>query len=135
MIPLSITIAFIYGLIGLAGKEYDMPIAILSSLTLGLSIDFAIHFLQRTRSIFKEEKSWDKTAELLFEEPARAISKNALIISIGFFPLLLSNLMPYKTVGFFMAAIMAFSSVATLFILPAVITVFKGIILKHTGDN
>lgn len=135
MIPLSITITFTYGLIGLAGKDYDMPIAVLSSLTLGLSIDFAIHFLQRTRSLFKQTGSWEKTAELLFEEPARAISKNALIISIGFCPLLLSTLIPYKIVGFFMAAIMAFSSVATLFILPAVIGIFKGIILKPQGGR
>jgi len=41
MIPLSVTITFIYGLIGLVGKDYDMPVAILSSLTLGLSVDFA----------------------------------------------------------------------------------------------
>jgi hypothetical protein len=52
MLPLTITIGFIYGMIGLVGKDYDMPVAVLSSLTLGLSIDFAIHFLQRARVIF-----------------------------------------------------------------------------------
>lgn len=134
MIPLSVTIAFIYGLIGLAGKDYDMPVAILSSLTLGLSIDFAIHFLQRSRLLFKQEGNWQRAAERLFEEPARAISKNALIISIGFLPLLLSTLVPYKTVGFFMATIMAFSSVSTLFILPAIMTLSVKFIFKK-GDK
>jgi hypothetical protein len=49
MLPLTITITFIYGLIGWTGKDYDMPIAVLSALTLGLSIDFAIHFIERSR--------------------------------------------------------------------------------------
>jgi predicted RND superfamily exporter protein len=61
MLPLSVTIAFIYGLIGLVGKDYDMPVAVLSSLTLGLSVDFAIHFLQRTREIHKETDAWVET--------------------------------------------------------------------------
>jgi len=48
MVPLSVTIALIYGIIGIIGKDYDMPVAVLSSLTLGLAIDFAIHFLERS---------------------------------------------------------------------------------------
>jgi len=49
MIPLTATITLVYGFIGWIGKPYDMPIAVLSSLSLGLSIDFSIHFLQRAR--------------------------------------------------------------------------------------
>jgi len=36
MIPMTVTILFIYGSLGLTGKEYDMPVAVLSALTLGL---------------------------------------------------------------------------------------------------
>ena len=45
-----------------------------------------------------------------------------ITISIGFTPLLLAPLVPYKTVGFFLATIMAVSWLATLFILPALLT-------------
>ena len=131
MIPLSITITFIYGLIGLVGKDYDMPVAVLSSLTLGLSIDFAIHFLERTKSLYKKEGNWKAAAALLFEEPARAISKNTLIIAIGFLPLLISSLVPYRTVGVFMAAIMLISGMGTLFILPAVIAPLQTRLFKN----
>ncbi len=119
MLPLSITIAFIYGLIGWFGKDYDMPIAVLSSLTLGLSIDFAIHFIQRARDIFAENKDFNLTMKLMFEEPAAAISKNAIVIAIGFTPLLFAPLVPYISVGFFLATIMAVSAVVTLMMLPA----------------
>lgn len=125
MLPLSVTIGFIYGLIGLAGKDYDMPIAVLSALTLGLSVDFAIHFLQRARAIRADEGEWRPTVQRLFAEPARAITRNAIVIAVGFLPLLASPLVPYQTVGFFLAAIMAVSCLVTLILLPSVMDVLK----------
>ncbi|TVQ68289.1 MAG: RND transporter [Oceanospirillales bacterium] len=125
MLPLSITILFIYGLIGWIGKDYDMPIAVLSALTLGLSVDFAIHFLERTRAIYRETGSWPKTIEEVYKGPSRAISRNAIVIAIGFTPLLLAPLVPYITVGFFLATIMAVSAIVTIVILPAVIQQIK----------
>jgi predicted RND superfamily exporter protein/outer membrane lipoprotein-sorting protein len=136
MLPLSITIAFIYGLIGFLGKDYDMPIAVLSALTLGLSVDFAIHFLQRTRAVFHETGNWKETVRLMFNEPARAITRNAIVISVGFLPMLASPLVPYNTVGFFLAAIMVVSALVTLFLLPAVINQAKGRIFRgHAPDE
>jgi len=125
MLPLTLTISMIYGLIGWIGKDYDMPIAVLSALTLGLSIDFAIHFLQRARELEKELGSLAKSLAVMFQEPSRAISRNAIVIAIGFTPLLLSPLKPYITVGFFLASIMALSALVTLLLLPALMTVFS----------
>jgi uncharacterized protein len=131
MIPLTITILFIYSLLGFFGKDYDMPVAVLSALTLGLSIDFAIHFIQRASEIHREVGSWEKTADQMFLGPGRAVIRNALVVAIGFLPLLAAPLVPYKTVGFFMFTIMAFSSVATLFMLPAVITLNPALIFEE----
>jgi len=130
MIPLTLTIGLIYGLIGLLGKDYDMPVAVLSSLTLGLAVDFAIHFLARARNAVRERGSWDAAAESIFGEPARAISRNAIVVAVGFLPLLAAPLMPYKTVGIFMAAILGVAAVGTLFILPALVTVLKRRLFK-----
>ena len=124
MLPLTFTITMIYGLIGWLGKSYDMPIAVLSALTLGLSIDFAIHFLQRTKELEAELGSISKALTKMFDEPARAISRNAIVIAIGFTPLLLSPLVPYITVGLFLASIMAVSALVTLVLLPALMTMF-----------
>ena len=121
MLPLTFTITLIYGMIGWMGKDYDMPIAVLSALTLGLSIDFAIHFLERFREIRKKTGSTQKALAEMFEEPGRAIARNAIVIAIGFTPLLLAPLMPYITVGFFLASIMAASALVTLVLLPALL--------------
>tara|TARA_R110001583_G_scaffold167425_2_gene320215 strand:+ start:507 stop:3059 length:2553 start_codon:yes stop_codon:yes gene_type:complete len=123
MLPLSLTIAFIYGLVGWLGKDYDMPIAVLSALALGLSVDFAIHFLERTRAIHKQTGDISQTLKLMFEAPSRAISRNATVVALGFTPLLLAPLVPYITVGVLMAAIMAISATVTLLILPAALSV------------
>ncbi len=122
MIPLSVTILGVYGIIGWIGKDYDMPIAVLSSLTLGLSVDFAIHFIERTRETLRTTGSFEKASEYMFEEPARAIARNAIVIAIGFTPLFFAPLVPYITVGAFMAAIMALSGVTTLVLLPAMMS-------------
>ena len=125
MIPLSITISSIYGVIGFMGKDYDMPVAVLSSLTLGLAVDFAIHFLARTRELVARSGSWQTAIGEVFGAPARAIVRNVVVIVVGFLPLLAAPLVPYKTVGFFLAAIMAVSGIGTLIILPALVRVFQ----------
>ncbi|MBU3020586.1 RND family transporter [Aestuariibacter sp. A3R04] len=125
MLPLSITIAFIYGLIGMVGKDYDMPIAVLSALTLGLSVDFAIHFLERAKAIYKETGDVDETLSSMFGEPASAITRNALVIALGFTPLLFAPLVPYITVGVFLASIMAVSALVTLLVLPAALSLLR----------
>jgi hypothetical protein len=125
MIPLSVTIGLIYGLTGLIGKDYDMPIAVLSALSLGLAVDYAIHFLVRARSAQARDGAWRQAVESVFGEPARAITRNAIVLGVGFLPLLAAPLIPYQTVGVFIAAILATAGLATLLILPALITVLE----------
>jgi len=122
MVPLTVTIVLIYGFIGIVGKDYDMPVAVLGVLTLGMSVDFAIHFVERCRSIHARTGSWRRTLPRMFEAPARAISRNVLVIAIGFLPLLVSSLVPYRTTSLLLSSIMLISGVLTLVALPAIIT-------------
>jgi len=125
MVPLTITIALVYGTIGLIGKDYDMPVAVLSSLSLGLAVDYAIHFLARSRQMSLQYGSWAEAVKGVFGEPARAISRNVIVAGTGFLPLLAAPLVPYKTVGIFIAAILLIAGAASLLILPAVLTVLE----------
>jgi len=118
MVPLSGSIVLTYGLVGWIGLDYNMPIAVCAALTLGLGIDFAIHFLQRFKSHVLESRDVELTNRYMFGEPGRAIARNAIIITIGFLPLTLSTLSPYITVGLFFASLMLFCTLATLFLLP-----------------
>lgn len=131
MVPLTMTIAITYGIIGIIGKDYDMPVAVLSSLSLGLAIDYAIHFLARSRDLRSRFDSWKQTVSAVFEEPARAIARNIVVIGCGFLPLLAAPLVPYKTVGVFISAILLLAGAATLLILPALITLYENRLFKQ----
>ncbi|MCB9991980.1 MAG: MMPL family transporter [Rhodospirillales bacterium] len=135
MVPLTVTIAFIYGVIGLIGKDYDMPVAVLSSLSLGLAVDYAIHFLARSREIARDQGSWDAALPVVFGEPARAIARNVIIIGVGFLPLLAAPLVPYKTVGVFISAILLFAGAASLLILPSLMTIFSKYLFKPAKEG
>jgi len=125
MIPLTLTIALIYGIIGLVGKDYDMPVAVLSSLSLGLAIDYAIHFLARSRDLYQVHGNWNDTLNAMFGEPARAITRNIIVIGVGFMPLLLAPLVPYQTVGLLISSILVTAGATTLILLPAMMSVFQ----------
>ena len=135
MLPLSITIMAIYGFIGYIGKPYDMPVAVLSSLTLGLSIDFAIHFIERMRMIYRRTSDFKEAYHEIFEGAGRAISRNVLVIAIGFVPMLFSNLVPYITVGAFFLAIMFVSGLVTMLLLPAITRTFSRSLFPPVGKK
>jgi len=130
MIPLAVTVVLIYGIIGFIGKDYDMPVAVLSALSLGLAVDYAIHFLARSREAITKYGDWLSAVPHMFGEPARAISRNAIILGAGFLPLLAAPLVPYQTVGIFIASIIVSAGAATLLILPALLTLLKTKLFK-----
>jgi predicted RND superfamily exporter protein len=116
--------------VGISGKDYDLPIAVLGVLALGMAVDFAIHFLQRARGKYTETGSWKDVTAMMFGEPARAITRNMLVIAVGFLPLLVGPIVPYKTMGIMLFAIMTLSGVITLLALPAVLTVSEAWFFK-----
>jgi predicted RND superfamily exporter protein len=101
--------------------------SVCSALTLGLSIDFAIHFIQRYRAgLARLGGDLEAANRLVFGEPARAIARNALVIAVGFSPMVLSPLGPYKTVGVFFALLMLFSALTALGLLPGLLKLTHG---------
>jgi predicted RND superfamily exporter protein/outer membrane lipoprotein-sorting protein len=127
-LPLLFTTALLYGAIGLAGKDFDMPISVLSTLTLGLAIDFAIHFVSRLQARLEEGAPFEEALAWTVQRPGLGIVRNALVFSLGFVVMAFAGFSPYVTVGIFMAAIMLLSSLATLLFLPALFRLFPGLI-------
>jgi hypothetical protein len=131
VVPLLITIFVSYGLLFFIGKEIDMPIAVCSSLALGIGVDFAIHFIFRFRERYRQEPDLQKSLQWTFGEPAVGILRNALILFLGFAVMLAAPLGPYVTVGAFAAIDMLVGALATLLLLPALIVLLQRFILKR----
>ena len=67
-----------------ATADSEAKAAFTQQLSLGLAVDYAIHFLSRSRDMFQEHRSWAATVGPMFGEPARAITRNIIVIAIGF---------------------------------------------------
>jgi predicted RND superfamily exporter protein len=131
-LPLFFTIVLIYGVVGFVGKDLDMPISVLSTLSLGLAVDFAIHFASRFRQRYAETN--DVQAALLWTvaRPGKGILRNAVLFASGFAVMVFASLTPYITVGIFMMAIMLLSAAATILLLPALVVLFPRLLTKGT---
>lgn len=123
-IPLLFTILFIFGAIGFLGKDFDMPIAVLSTLSLGLAVDFAIHFVRRYRQRLETDPDIECALLWTIVRPGKGIIRNAILFSATFSVMIFAALTPYITVGFFIMSIVMISAVLTLVYLPAVIRTF-----------
>ncbi len=129
-LPLLFTIALIYGVVGLIGKDFDMPVAVLSTLSLGLAIDFAIHFVVRFRQRYREQPQLEQALLWTVARPGRGIILNAILFALGFAVMIFADVTPYITVGTLMIAIMLLSALASIMYLTSLIHLFQPFLLK-----
>ncbi len=135
-VPLLFTILLIYGAVGFSGKRFDMPISVLSCLSLGMAVDFSIHFLSRFKQRLAESKALGarrSDADLITESllwtaarPGKGIMRNAALFAASFAVMMLAPLTPYVTVGAFIVSMMMLSALMTMIYLPALIVWLRG---------
>ena len=132
--PLLFTILLIYGVVGFIGKDFDMPMSVLSTLSLGMAVDFAIHFVSRFRQRLKEtggrRESINDALLWTAARPGKGIVRNAVLFAASFAVMIFAPLTPYITVGAFIVSMMLLSAVMTIIYLPALITLTQGWLLK-----
>jgi hypothetical protein len=129
--PLIFTIILIYGFVGFIGKDFDMPISVLSTLSLGMAVDFAIHFVKRFKQRLAEDNNLENSLIWTVERPGKGILRNALLFSLAFSVMIFASLTPYITVGIFIASLMMISAFLTLIYLPALIVIFRKSLLPQ----
>ncbi len=129
-VPLLFTVVFLYGVTGLIGKDFDMPVAVLSTLSLGLGIDFAIHFVARFQERYRRHPDLREALVWTVARPGRGIFLNAALFALGFAVMIFADLTPYVTVGLFMVAIMLLSAFLSVAFLPGLIHLFHRTLLK-----
>ena len=129
-LPLLFTIAVVYGVVGWVGKDFDMPVAVLSTLSLGLAVDFAIHFVARFQQRYREHPQLREALAWTVARPGKGIFFNAVLFAVGFAVMIFAALTPYVTVGVFMAAIMLLSAAMSVVYMPGLIHLFRPVLLK-----
>ena len=131
-LPLLLTVLLIFGTLGWIGKTIDMPVAVLSCLSLGMAVDFAIHFVTRYRQRRESVGAPDSddaqrvsTLQWVIQWPGKGIVRNALMFAVAFAVMLFAPLTPYITVGAFIVSMMTLSALASLTLLPSLIRLFR----------
>jgi len=98
-IPIAITAIISFGVMGLLGIPLSTTTALVSSIAIGIGIDYAVHFIERYKVNALKTKDLDLTIGKTMQHSGRAISFNALVVIAGFLVLLFSVFPPNRALG------------------------------------
>jgi predicted RND superfamily exporter protein len=121
MLPVSMAIAVIYGVMGIIGLPLDIGTAITGSMALGIGVDFAIHYLYRYRSYETQGLPHARIVALTNEDTGRALMFNALVVIGGFLVLITAHLYPQMKLGVLIAGSMTVCYLASCYLFPTLL--------------
>jgi predicted RND superfamily exporter protein len=121
VVPVSFTVLLIYGGMGMLGIPTDIGTTMLGGMTLGIGIDFAIHYLFRYRTARREGRDRESAIVETATTAGRALFYNAGVLFGGFSILLLSRMGPQARLGALVAATMLICYATTMILFPAVL--------------
>lgn len=119
--PLAISILLLFGLMGLTGVKLDVATALLSSIMIGVGVDYTIHFLWR----YREERSLHRTPSeaviTTLSTTGRGIIINALSVIVGFVVLIFSSFTPIRFFGILVVVSILVCLIGALILLPSLV--------------
>ena len=124
-IPLALSITILFGLMGVFGIELNIATAMLSSIMIGVGIDYTIHFLWRYREERRGGLDAVDAVKRTLTTTGRGIVFNAFSVIVGFVVLLLSGFMPVKFFGFLVVVSIIACLLGALVLIPAVCLVIR----------
>ena len=124
-LPIIFTSIVMFGLLALIGIPLDYATMMIGGVSIGVGIDYAIHFIHGYISERDAGFPADEAIRRAFLDKGQAILTNALSVMAGFAVLLLSSLMPLRNFAWAMVCSMFLAALAALTLLPAAILVFN----------
>ena len=124
-LPITIAIVVLFGLMGIFGIALDIATALLSSIMIGVGVDYTIHFLWRFKTERSKGHDHKKAVRITLNTSGRGIIINALSVIVGFMPLILSNFTPLKFFGALIVISITTCLISSLFLVPAIVIITK----------
>lgn len=132
IVPLSSAIIMVFGLMGFFGITLNMATVMISSIMIGVGIDYTIHFIYRYRLEVHKGASAGEAVERTLLTSGKGIIYNALSVIVGFLVLTVSGFLPIYFFGFLIVISIATCLVGALTIMPAVLVSLQpGFIFKQ----
>jgi predicted RND superfamily exporter protein len=120
-LPLMVALTGTYGLMGWFGLELDIATSLLSSIAIGLGVDYTIHLFWRMHQERQAGLDWNDSLHTTLTTTGRGILANALSVMAGFSVLFLSSLTLLKAFGFLILFSLLLCLLAALLLVPAVL--------------
>jgi len=130
IVPLTISVVVLFGLMGLTGVRLDIATALLSSVMIGVGVDYTIHFLWRYREERQQNRRPREAIITTITTTGRGIIFNALSVIVGFVVLIISSFTPIRFFGILVVVSILSCLIGALVILPAIILRFKPAFLE-----
>jgi hypothetical protein len=124
-LPLLLAESMLFGLMGYLGVRLDSATALLSSVMIGVGVDYTIHFLWRYRDEYHQSGSAQEGVKRALLGSGKGIIFNAWSVIVGFAALLFSSFLPIQYFGFLVVISITVCLVAALVLVPAMCLVFK----------
>jgi len=135
MITLFFSIVFVFGFMGFTGIALDIATILIAGVTVGIGIDYAIHFVTSYKNNIYKGQNVDDALKTTIQTTGRAIVINVFTIILGFLVLLFANLIPLQQFGILIAVTMFCSGIGAITLMPAVISFFQISIVKIKIKN
>jgi predicted RND superfamily exporter protein len=116
-VPIILTALISFGIMGFMGIPLNTTTALLSSIAIGIGIDYAVHFLEQYRTNAANTDDKMVAAQKTMAHSGRAIIYNAIVVIAGFLVLLFSVFPPNRELGALVSLNMFTSFVGTLTIM------------------
>lgn len=122
-VPIVVTALISFGTMGFLDIPLSTTTALLSSIAIGIGIDYAVHFIEQYK--LNAINTGDKllTAQKTMAHSGRAISFNAIVVIAGFLVLLFSVFPPNRELGALVSLNMFTSFLGTLTIMLVLLNV------------
>jgi hydrophobe/amphiphile efflux-3 (HAE3) family protein len=124
VIPVIISVIILLGFMGFTGIPLDPATALLSSLMIGVGVDYTIHFIWRYMEEMKVSDPEESVHRTLVTT-GRGIVFNALSVITGFSVLLFSGFTSIRFFGYLVLISIGVCMVSALILVPAIMLRFR----------
>ncbi len=125
MVPNVIPIFLTFGIMGWVGIPLDMGTVLIASVAIGLAVDDTIHFIARFRHLFDKYHNYEKAISETIQTTGVPLTITSVVLFFGFGVLIISTFKPIMYFGILAAITMISALIGDLFVLPALIKIFK----------
>ncbi|MEO0493461.1 MAG: efflux RND transporter permease subunit [Actinomycetota bacterium] len=121
ILPITMVVAWLYAVMYLAGFSINLVTATIAAVSIGIGVDFAIHFIVRYREELERHGARETAARVAGEGTGLALVASAASSAVGFGILALAPMPLFAAYGLLTALMIVMALVATLAVLPAIL--------------